>query len=86
VRAMPRPSDLTNLLEQAAVLAPADVAWCTLTIEAAAVTERLAAVGDLPATLTVSTDDPSVVVARTLAAAWRHVSRTPERAAAASCA
>jgi hypothetical protein len=86
VRTMPHLTDLTDLLERAALLDPTDVAWCLLTIEAAAVTEHLVAVGDLPATLEVSTDDPSVVVARTLAAASRHAALTPERAAAAPCA
>jgi hypothetical protein len=75
---------LAELVDRAALLPTTDADWCSLTVHAAAVTGELAAVGALPDAFAVELHDPSVVVARTLAAAQRHVAKVREGAAAAS--
>lgn len=77
-----RSGDLTqvgSLLSAAAATPLDDVAtWTTLRERAAEQTSGLARTGGLPSHLIVRPDDVPVVVARTIAAAWRHLLRTPD--------
>jgi hypothetical protein len=56
--------------------------WAAILGVGRRVTLELVADGELPTHLTVSHDDAPVLAARTLAAAWRHVTDTPVRRAA----
>jgi hypothetical protein len=67
-------AELRPLVAAAAALAIDDRAgWIVLRVAATERTERLARTGVLPAHLVVRDADPPVLVARTLAAAWRRV-------------
>lgn len=53
--------------------------WSRFRPAARATTAHLAADGALPGHLVVNADDPPVVITRTIAAAWRHVTDAPSR-------
>ena len=57
-------------------------AWTAILSVAHLVTADLRENGALPAHLTVAEDDVPVLAARTIAAAWKHATRTPMRDAA----
>lgn len=65
--------DLAALVDRAARLTVEDAAWQQLRADAAVATAHLAAAGRIPGHLVVTTIDPPVVVARTLAAVARRV-------------
>jgi hypothetical protein len=68
---------LLALLDLAALAPLEDLAtWRTVRDRAARLTARLVEEERLPRHLVVDADDVPVVVARTVAAAWRHVVRT----------
>jgi hypothetical protein len=73
--AEPLSPPLTALRDRAAAIDPDDPSWPGLVTEAVTITSALAHRDRLPAHLVVSGDEPPVVVARLVAAAWRHVSR-----------
>lgn len=78
--------DLAPLLGLAAGLNLADdEAGARLRQRAHLVTSRLVAEGRLPVGLLVATDDPLVVVTRTLAAAWRRTAPTWSSRVSAVC-
>lgn len=54
-----------------------DEAWTVIVGVARQLTVELVARGELPAHLAVGHDDAPVLVARTIAAAWKHVTRSP---------
>lgn len=53
--------------------------WNQLRHAAQATTAELVTAGVLPEHLAVGADDPPVVIARTIAAAWRHAASPPSR-------
>ena len=70
--------ELRPLLHAAAITACEDrTAWRDLLRVANAVTAALVTRGQLPAHLTVGRDDDPALAARTIAAAWKHVTATP---------
>lgn len=70
--------ELRPLLHAAAITAFEDrAAWRDLLRVANAVTAALVSQGQLPAHLTVGRDDDPALAARTIAAAWKHVTSTP---------
>jgi hypothetical protein len=66
---------LAGLLDRAARVGPDDPAWTGLRAEATELTAFLVQRQLLPRHLVVAPDDPTVVVARTLAAATGHLGR-----------
>ena len=68
---------LADLLDAAASLPLCDPRWSALTSDARSVTVGLARDGALPRPLVVGPCDAPALVARGLAAAWRHVSSHP---------
>ena len=83
------PSPITRLRPLLAAAASTDlddhVTWAALRMLAHEVTVDLAAHGQLPRHLTVARDDAPVVATRTIAAAWKHVTGTPQRRARCGC-
>lgn len=71
---------LRPLLDAAGQLDLEDLeGWNRLRHAARTTTAVLVAGGALPGHLAVSTDDPPVLITRTIAAAWRHATSAPSR-------